>query len=204
MKYIFYFLAAACGVNGFAQTSQARKEITPLIKTTVILKDTTRIRNIASRGEGDLSVHDYNEMYMSQTYHLSPAQFNVFQAAMWQVVRSPKSKVYQFYGAKPWTTKELRGRVIVCDTLMESSFDDKGNMIEKKIWSCDSTSRLHNVNRLDFYESWYFNPATNMIEKEVLGYCVFEYDQEKNIYKGLFNVFRDEKAVAKIKSYMDY
>ncbi len=204
MKYIFYFLAVAYAASSFAQTSQARKEITPLIKTTVILKDTTRIRNIASRGEGDMSVHDYNEMYMSQTYHLSPAQFSIFQAAMWQAVRSPRSKVYQFYGSKPWTAKEVRDRVIVCDTVMESYFDEKNNVVEKKRWICDSTSRLHNVNRLDFYESWYFNPATNMIEKEVLGYCVLEYDRERNIYKGLFNVFRDEKAVAKIKSYMDY
>lgn len=204
MKYTFYFLAVACVASGFAQTSQGRKEITPLIRTTVLLKDTTKLKNIVSKGEGDLSVHDYNEIYMSQTTHLSPRQFAVFQSAMWQVVKSPKSKVYMFYGAKPWTPKEVRNRVVVCDTISAPFYDAKMNLVEKKIWSCDSTSKIHNISKIDFLESWYFNPASNMLEKEVLGYSVWEYDEDKNAYKGLFNVFRDEKAAAKVKSYMDY
>lgn len=202
MKYICYFILLSSVLS--AQTNAGRKEITPFIKTSVLLKDTAKIANVAARGDGNMSMHEYNDATMAQAHYLSPQQFAGFQSAMWAVVKSPKSKAYQYYGAKPWTSKELRERMMVCDSVTESFLDGKGQEVQQNGYRCDSISRLRHISKIDFYESWYFNPSTNMIEKEILGYCVWEYIEEWKAYRGLFNVFKDQAAADKVKKYMDY
>ena len=58
-----------------------------------------------------------------------------------------------------------------------------------------------NIVRIDFYESWYFNSDNNMIEKETLGYSLFEYVPAKEAYRQLYFVFKDEAALEKAKKY---
>ena len=60
---------------------------------------------------------------------------------------------------------------------------------------------MNEISRIIFFESWYLNTKTNLIEKETLGYSVWQYVKDKEAYRELFVVFRDEKAIKKAKKY---
>ena len=91
-----------------------------------------------------------------------------------------------------------------CDSIIESFFDAQGNEVVKKSFACDSTSIFRDICRIDFYETWYFNKETNMIEKDVIGYSVLKFVEERNAFKQLFSVLRDEQAIKKWNKYYAY
>ena len=200
--------------NKTSENKTDRTEITPFKITAVILKDTIQVKTAFAKSEGGkLSMNDYNFYYGQPAFFIDQKQFSVFKNAIWTLVRDPKSKVYfQMGGAetestKPVTYQQLRGKVCMCDSVKESSFDAKGQEVINTYWACDSTSVTNQINKIHFYESWYFNPQNNMIERETLGYSVFQYIEEKEAYKQLFMVFKDEESVKKAKKYyfdLDY
>ena len=171
-----------------------RVEITPFKITEVILKDTLQVKTALTKSDGGkLSISDYNYYYGRPAFYIDQKQFSVFKNAIWTLVRDPKSKVYfQMGGAdtKPATYQQLRDKICRCDSIIESSFDAKGLETITKSWACDSTSVTSQINKIQFYESWYFNPKNNMIERETLGYSVLQYIEEKEAYKELFMVFQ--------------
>ena len=182
-----------------------RIEITPFKISEVILKDTEQVKTAFAKSDGGkLSVNDYNYYYTRPAFYIDQKQFSVFKNAIWTLVRNPKSKVYfQMGGAetKPVAYQQLRDKVCLCDSIAESFFDAKGSEIVTMRWACDSTSVVSQINKIEFYESWYFNPQNNMIEREILGYAVLQYVEEKEAWKQLFLVFKDEESVKKSKKY---
>jgi hypothetical protein len=179
---------------------QDRIEITPFIVTKLILKDTTQLKTIyAQTDSGRISMSDYKEYVDDLPMYLDKNQFRNFEAAMWEIVRDPKAKV--FMNDKPVTKDQIRNRFFLCDSIMEVSYDAKGNETIKASFACDSTSVVHHINMIRFAESWFFNKNSNMIEREILGYSVFEWVPEKMGFKSVFEVYPNEDSHKKAKRY---
>ncbi len=179
-----------------------RIEITPFIVNKVILLDTTQIKTMYAQSDsGKMTLSEYDSYFSQPCLYFNKLQFEQLKSVVWRLVRDPKSKVYPGLGTSPYEAKALRDRVIVCDSVAESAFDEKGKEVITMRWMCDSTMIVSEINMIQFFESWYFNPENNMIERETLGYTVLQYVKEKEAYKYLFYVFRDEEAVKKAKKY---
>ena len=200
--------------NKTDQSKTEQIEITPFKINAVLLKDTLQIKTAFTKSDGGkINMSNYNYYYGQPAFYIDQKQFSVFKNAIWMLVNDPKSKVYfQMGGAEtestmPVTHNQLREKLCLCDSIIESSFDAKGLEIITKGWACDSTSVVSQINKIEFYESWYFNPQNNMIERETLGYAVLQYVEEKEAWKQLFLVFKDEESVKKAKKYyfdLDY
>lgn len=181
---------------------EERIEITPFIVTKLILKDTTQLKTIyAQTDSGRISMSDYKEYFDDLPMYLDKNQFKNFEAAMWELVRNPGSAVYIPPSDKPASKNELLGRFMVCDSVRQVAYDANGNEIENTIFACDSTVVVHNINMIRFAETWYFNKATNMLEREVLGYSVFQWVPEKQGFRSIFEVYPNEESRKKAKHY---
>jgi hypothetical protein len=193
----------ACGRKSKEKekVKEERIEITPFIVTKMILKDTTQLKTIyAQTDSGRISVSDYKEYVDDLPMYLDKLQFKNFENAMWDLVRNPGSMV--FSGSdKPITKAALRERVIQCDSIKEVSYDAKGEEVVKLSFMCDSTTSIHNINMIRFAETWYFNKANNMIEREILGYSVFQWVPEKMGFRSLFEVYPSEESRKRAKKY---
>lgn len=185
-----------------AQTAApARKVITPFISYSVMLQDTMKLSSVIKQ-TGDMSVAQYQLYDMGNIKSLNPSEFVAYLNLVWKMAGNPKSKLYNMVGqgAVQLSRKELRDIMVRCDTVEMSSYDKTGAEKITRVYSCDSVGVLYQADRIRFYEAWYFNENTYSIEKEVLGYTV-----EKNTNQGhyaLFNVFRDEKAMAVATRYL--
>lgn len=170
------------------EAEDKRTEITPFIVSQIILRDTTQERT----DSGKVSAPKPEVL---NTEWLSEKQFKQLESAVWILARDPKSKVYaHLTSAAPSTSQEVKNQIVYCDSIEESSFDAKGTEIVKSVFVCDSNSAVLNIRMIRFCESWYFNKETNMIEKELLGYSLLVYVPEKQAFKPLFYVYRDEEA----------
>ena len=177
---------SSCGRKKHKATTEERIEIIPFYQTTVTIKDFHLI--------------DTNLVLVEPEEFFNNEQAAEFNKAMWAMVKNPKSKIFtDGYSATPMTYQDLRDRLIICDSVV--SFDKDGNQDGPPVWMCDSVSKMWHVNRIRFFESWYLNTKTNLIEKETLGYALWEYVAEKEAYRELFSVFRDDKAIEKAKKY---
>lgn len=146
----------------------------------------------------DLHELDTNMYLVEPEEFLSKQDYENFKNAMWSIIRQPKAKVYN--GADQLSTaQELRDRVVYCDSVI--NVDSLDNRIGAPYWACDSTSVMDNLSRVEFYESWFLNTKTNLIEKETLGYAVWQYVKEKEAFREIFIVFKDDEAREKCKKY---
>ncbi len=201
MKKIIYLtgLTAAlfsCATKPKETVAENRMEITPFIVTQVILRDTTQERTDST---GKVLANNVASAFGKYEI-LNEEQFEQLQAAVWALVNDPKSKVYAHGTASVASSqKEIRERLIECDSMKEASFDAQGNEIITSKFACDSTSTVLGIKMIRFCESWYFNKETNMVEKDILGYSVLTYVPQKQAFKPLFYVYRDEEATKKAK-----
>lgn len=188
--------------EGKEATDEKRIEITPFKINKILLRDTQSIKTIyAIADSGRMSIYDYQENWGKEYKFLDYTSFNALRKAIWELVKNPESRVYINSLEKPASAKEVKNRVVACAMLEESSFDAEGNEIIQSRFNCDSMSTIHNINQIRFFESWYFNPKTNMIEREILGYSVHEFVSDKNAFRELFDVFVNAEAVQKAKKY---
>jgi hypothetical protein len=192
----------ACGRKTKEKEKQNdRIEITPFIVTKMILKDTTQLKTIyAQTDSGRISVSDYKEYVDDLPMYLDRLQFKNFENAMWALVADPKSNVF-IAGDKPAGKGELFSRVVECDSVKTVSYNEKGEEIIGTSFNCDSMSVVHHINMIRFAETWYFNKSNNMIEREVLGYSVFQWVPEKMGFRSLFEVYPNEESRRKAKKY---
>ncbi|MBK7669585.1 MAG: hypothetical protein IPJ32_20960 [Sphingobacteriaceae bacterium] len=166
------------------KAKEERIEIVPFYRNSVDVQDLHRI--------------DTNMYLVEPEEFLNKQQYENFKNAMWQIIRNPKSKV--FNGSDQLCTADvLRDRVVYCDSVV--NVDSLDNRIGAPYWLCDSTSVMDNLSRVEFYESWYLNTKTNLIEKETLGYAVWQYVKDKEAFREIFVVFRDDEAREKCKKY---
>lgn len=178
------------------RTSVKRIEITPFIQTTVVLRDTAMVKNVfASNDSGRVSMYKYNSDHETHLSYLNHDQFMVIKRAAMEMMHDPGTLIYADVFAPPMTKDDIAARLVMCDSVVESNFDASGKEILIKRWLCDSTSIPTSINKIRFYEAWYFNPGTRMIEKDLLGYSLWQYDEYKRGYRDLFTVFKDKEAL---------
>jgi hypothetical protein len=148
----------------------------------------------------DMHETDTNLYLVEPEEFLDKGQYETFKRSVWKIIRDPKSKVYNWVD-QPATAKELLDRVSYCDSIEQSSFDAQGNEIITKGFRCDSVTIMNNLSKIEFYESWYLNTKTNLIEKETLGFSLWQYVKEKEAFREILLVFKDEEARIKCKKY---
>jgi len=186
---LLFVVLASCGRKHKAkkEIKEERIEITPFYKNVAFVKDLHRI--------------DTNIFLVEPEEFLSAEQFNTFTKSLWMLIRNPQSKVYPGASSvsKPWTAEELGERFMYCDSVVQ--VDENDQPIGKAFWACDSTTIMDNIARITFYESWYLNTRTNLIEKETLGYSAWSYVKDKEAFREMFIVFRDEEAAKKCELY---
>ena len=179
-----------------------RIEITPFKINKILLRDTQLIKTVyAMADSGRMSINEYQENWGLEYKFLDLTSFNALRMSVWALMRNPASRVYINSFDKPATPQELKDRLLKCDSLQQSSFDANGDEIISVVYNCDSTSTIRNINQIRFFETWYFNPANNMIEREMLGYSVHEFVSDKNAFRELFDVFVNDEALEKAKKY---
>lgn len=176
--------------------SGRRIEITPYFETAVVLRDTTTIKTAYLQSDsGKMAMFLYNQYNDAEFTFLTGDQFKVVKNAMWQMMYQPGSNVYFDVFSPPVTSKELKEKMIECDSIIETNFDANGKETIRAMWCCDSVSLVNRINMIKFYEAWYYNPTSRMIEKDLLGYSVLLYNDERRSFRNLFNVFKDKEAV---------
>jgi hypothetical protein len=188
--------------GGKESVLQTRIEITPFKINKVQLMDTQSIKTVYLLSDsGRMSIPAYQYNWGRDYKYLDFASFSALRKAVWALVKTPGSKVYVNPMDKASSQKEVKDRVVQCGMIEESTFDQEGNEIIRSRFNCDSMSTIRNVNQIRFFESWYFNSQTNMIERELLGYSVHEFVADKNAFRELFNVFVSDAAVEKARKY---
>lgn len=198
----FVSLAVFSACSGPSKESKERIEISPYKVTEVILKDTMQVKTAYAKCDsGRATMYEFSRDYCSPHVYLNMQQFGEFQKAVWGMVRQPKSKVLKSIGGPAFSARDLRSMFKRCDSLEQISYDAKGNEMSNTVFVCDSTSLVEQINKVVFYESWYFNPASNMIERDLLGYAVYAYMADKEAWRELFFVMRDEKSLEKVRKY---
>lgn len=110
----------------------------------------------------------YDQLFLSQ------AQFEAFEKNLWKALKDSTTKVYPNDGVnnKPINKKKF--------------FENA------KEWTWG------HLTMIETYETWYFDPNTNLIERDVLGYQVMEYVKDKQAYRILGCIFKDEKTKKKV------
>jgi hypothetical protein len=179
-----------------------RIEISPYKVTEVILKDTMQVKTAYAKCDsGRATMFEFAQDYCNPHVYLNAQQFSEFQKAIWIMVRQPKSKIYKALDGPQATMQDMRSMFKRCDSVEQISYDAKGVEMTTPVFVCDSTSLVDQINKVVFFESWYFNPSNNMIERDVLGYSVWAYMLDKEAWRELFYVVKDEESLKKLKKY---
>ena len=196
------FIIFSCnnpGKNEGNTPKQDKIEITPFIESSVILYDTTSIKTMAKE-VGDGNIHEYQSI-RGHEYFLNEVQFNEFKKMVQAMIIDPRAKLYLFGElTKPGEIKKKF--TIVSDSVQQEFFDKEGNPFTVNVAGpIDSTWAVDGIRQIDFFESWYLNTKTNMIERNLIGYSVITNDPNKNLDRELFSIFADEEAFIKFKKY---
>ena len=149
----------------------------------------------------DLHLIDTNQFLVEPEEFLNKSQYETFKNSIWKIIKDPKGKAYSD-ADHVFAVDALHDKVSFCDSVKESSFDADGNeTVTSRNFRCDSITIMDNLSVVYFYESWYLNTKTNLIEKETLGFAILQYVKDKEAFREIFMVFRDEEAKQKCKKY---
>lgn len=201
--YFVLFVALLFGAckpsenNGKTEKANGKRvEISPYMESVVVLRDTTTIKTAYLQSDsGRMAMFQYEQNNGNGLSFLNVDQFKVLKNSIWQLIFEPGTNIYDDIFSPPLTSKGLKDKLIECDSIIESDFDASGKETVKAMWCCDSVSLINRINMLKFYEAWYYNPNSKMVEKDLLGYTVFTYNDQKRAFKYLFSAFRDKDAV---------
>jgi hypothetical protein len=180
-----------------------------LIRNAVVLRDTTLISDVYNNAKDldsarvPMMSYSYISGVIPRTF-LNEEDFNQLCKGIKYLVANPESKVYFDPDGEAIDKSILKDKMMKCDSIIEASYDSKGNETIIRSFRCDSISIYYDINRIVFYESWYFDKKTKMLDRDVLGYSVQKYISERKAFMELFMVFRDEKARDKVRRYYYY
>jgi hypothetical protein len=177
--------------------SEKRTELKPFFQNSVILKDTSLIRNLV-KTDGDRSIGSYNHSKEADLFFLNEREFAKLTKSVLNLARNPQSFVYFNTIDKPAAKEKTLARLIECDSVVVS--DENGKPTGNNFWACDSISIPNLLCRIDFFETWYLT-ENNIIEKEVIGYQLWFKNYEETWFRPLFFVFKDERSKNKYNSY---
>lgn len=83
----------------------------------------------------------------------------------------------------------VKSKLVECDSVKESNFDQNGEEIITSRWNCDSTTILQKLTVLRLKEDWFFDKQKSVLEVRILGMQVLMVDEEKGALKPLFWVY---------------
>ena len=170
-----------------------------LIRYTVVVKDTSKLYNVMRKNDTTETISSiYN--YIPDQY-IDHQSFNQFIHAFKKSFKNENT--YFVYGNTRISKKEAADRAFKVDSIDIAVYDESGNESYERRMVCDS-SRLNNeVDQIEFYESWYFDPSTYEIKKEVLGYSLLAKDSRfydmPDVRVNAVIIFKDEEAFLKMK-----
>jgi hypothetical protein len=149
----------------------------------------------------DLHLIDTSMFLVEPEEFLNEEQYKKFTDAIWTIVNNDKPGFFpetmiNYFGK---TRTQRRERFVKCDSVVQ--VDENDQPVGKPFLSCDSTYWRNSMSRVVFYESWYFNNKTKLIERETLGYSLWNYVKEKEAFKEMLVVFRNEEAAKKCELY---
>jgi hypothetical protein len=202
MKKLFLLTACCFSLMLSAQDS-SKYELARLIKTSVMLKDTTTLNTVSNRYGSSEPI----ATYITQTYFnfMEPVYFTDFKEKVLKMAYSKDAHIFS-----NWDLKNGLSASEIKEMLVLKHFKEIENPLTGAIDSItDETSTTENISVVDFYETWYYNQKNNMIEKDVLAYQVMinniDVDSgESRGLKGLFIIVRDEEARKKILRIYSY
>lgn len=186
-----------------SESQTTRTLITSCIESTFILRDTTTIKNL-SKDEASQSIFQYHRDRESYVTFLTEPEFAVIRSSIKELAKNPQEYLYHDVNEKPLTKEEISFRLVQCDSVVESNFDATGKEVMIKRWMCDSVTMPNLINMIKFYEAWYINNETKLIEKDLLGYAVYAWDDFRKGYRNLFYAFKSKDALQMAKSKLSY
>ena len=186
-------------VNQKDSNSKTDFQFARLIKYSVMIKDTSKLLNIvkldSSQTIDSYSAFESDKFIDAQSYY----QFygRIKKALL-------EEKGYFVIGDQHVRAKEARSRAFQCDSVDVYIYDEQTNSEQfVKKFICDSSLISIKTSRIEFYESWYLDPSSLEIKKEVLGYSlqceVIKYlDEEFKFWRDVVTLFKDESAHKKV------
>jgi hypothetical protein len=202
---IYFIIALLFSLNLLSQNKANdfhKLKLTELIKTRVVLIDTTSIETIKLFGgeENQLKNHNF-ENYMM---YLDIAKFNQFINKIRKLAYN-KNAVISIGGLSNHASEksDIVSNYSHCDSMDIEEYDKNGYSYFKKKLICDSSCFLQII-AIDFYETWDFISDNGMIEKKVLAYTPIYYDYSKQFYRSLFTVYLDKKTLELIAEKQQY
>ncbi len=84
---------------------------------------------------------------------------------------------------------DVRGKFSTCDSIEESNYNENGEEVITKRWSCDSLGVLRECQVLRLKEDWFFDKQKSVLEVRILGIQFLKRDEEKGGLKDLFWVY---------------
>lgn len=84
---------------------------------------------------------------------------------------------------------DVRGKFSTCDSIEESNYNENGEEVLTKRWSCDSLGVLRECQVLRLKEDWFFDKQKSVLEVRILGIQFLKRDEEKGGLKDLFWVY---------------
>jgi hypothetical protein len=186
MKNIFLATICCFSLTMGAQDT-SKYELARLIKTRVMLKDTTTVNTVLNR----YGATDPVASYIADSYlnFLELGYFSEFKENIAKLSESKEALVFSDGNLKKrLNAKEIKESVYVTE--------DKQKVVK-------ASTKTDNISAIDFYESWNYNEKNNMIEKEVLAYQILidKIDVttgQKLGYQQLFMIVKDEEARKKL------
>ncbi|MCF8422933.1 MAG: hypothetical protein K9H41_01180 [Bacteroidia bacterium] len=166
-----------------------------IIRYTVFVKDTATLKNAIQRNDSNYQISTINQS--NSDLYIDQLSFNQFINVIFKYLNDKNSKAYLSNGTQI-NKVDLKKRVIKSDSIAQIVFEADGTESEVKLLSCDSTYLYSDVNSIEFTESWYIDPKTYELKKEVLSYSLRYFDYEREFYRDAITIYRSEEAVKKI------
>ncbi len=195
---MFILFVSTCLKAQVKQIVPSKLVVSDLIKTRVMLIDTTTPATITSQfGNDKLSMHDY--LNSTAISYLEKTKYNQLLSKIISLVKSKNVIITNWNcGGIKLTTKEIKNCYTFCDTVEIEEFDKNGNGYLSKVYSCDSTSIFNRIVAIDFYEKWLFNDKNGMFEKEIVAYSPIILNQGKEFFKTWLTIHKNEKYIKEI------
>ncbi len=200
MKNPTLLILILTSINLFGQQKTAQNSsnnalnFVRIIRYSVFVRDTAMLKNELSKTDPDYQISEVN--FDKQDLYIDQLSFNQFITVVLKYLNDKNTKAYSW--GKQLKKEEQKKQVFKCDTIDVASIDDNGNEYIVKMYTCDSSYLFRDIKSIEFNESWWIDPKTYELKKEVLSYSLIYYDENKGFYRSAITIYRDEEAVKKI------
>lgn len=165
-----------------------------IIRYSVFVRDTTTLKNELSKTDSDYQISEVN--FNRQDLYIDQLSFNQFINVILKYLNDKKSKAYAW--GKEINKEVLKKQVYKNYTSEVKKIDANGNVYDTIFNTHDSSYLFSDVKSIEFIESWWIDPKTYQIRKEVLSYSLIYFDYINYFYRSAITIYRDEDAVIKI------